>query len=590
MSRDGLVFIVALCCLYYYSLQRLLRPADRCDQIRTALDSTGYGVAVDCLDLVDLFAIGSWYSYRTTTANLNIFDVVEGTWGKGVATFPYMADIAIVLWLLTIAHRIHFSYAFHFDFSDKVWFKNFSCPDEAQDTMQRVVDKGGQVDIYSYRSGLSQDYVFPEFLKSQNGGIRGYFKIKQGIQTLQADEEEHNVQDIRYHYSLLWRSLIEFRFEKNYSGVMIFVELWSFVIRFILLIQARKVIQILFIMKNLFGLYKEISVLLKSYKPDEYWNKAKTKLKILPESEFVFWVLCLLIAFCSITTCADIFVYKANGNPAWAAPPFTFLILCALVVGLILNRKMMLINPFNPYTIIRFWISVLLLLALSFVGERIPVLYWGITKLQADGAWGQYTLYWLLASFAFIYFLITRVVSQMGSIILKEESLNERILNTHLINDKYLIHIIPTCSQLVNSETLLGIIDVLDAIALFWVATDSNVPKSIHRACIAFCFLGIMGAVAKSEFLFGLTTKLQHTGIVLIIAYSNLTRALVEASNLIIRIVLASKYEIFQAVWLIKNIFSIFNTGALIERIFPLRSHERYKSVFPEIPRYNPIL
>ncbi|KAJ3436624.1 hypothetical protein M0812_18685 [Anaeramoeba flamelloides] len=589
MSRDGLVFIVALCCLYYYSLQRLLRPADRGDPVRTGLDSTGYGIAVDCLDLIDLFAVGSWYSYRTSAANLSVFDAVEGTWGKDVATFPYMVDIAIVLWLLTIAYRIHFSYAFHFDFSHKVWFKNFRCPDEAQELIQRLVDAGGMHNVYSYNYGLNQDFVLPEFLKSQNGGIRN-LKVKHEIQTSQADEEVPNVQDLRYHYTLLWRAQIGLRFEKNYSKVMIFVELLSFVIRLILLIQAHRVIQILFIMKNLFGLYKEIAVLLKSYNPDQYWNRAKTKLKMTPENEFVFWVIYLVAAFCVITTCADYFMYKTNGNSAWAAPPFTFLISCALVVGSIVTKNLMLRNMNDPFLIMIFWFPALLILALSFVGGRIPVLYWGITKLNADGAWGQYTLYWLLASFVFIYFLLTRVIYQMGSIIMRVESSKRRRNNLLDIDNKYIIKAIPTSMQLINSDTLLGIVDVLDAISLFWVATDSNVPKSMHRACIAFCFLGIMGAVVKAAFLFGLTSTLEHTGISLMSALSNSMRTLVEPSVLIIRIVLAAKYDIFQVVWLIKNIFSIFNTIALIEKMFPLLSYDRYKSVFPEIPRFNPVI
>ncbi|KAJ3436815.1 hypothetical protein M0812_18882 [Anaeramoeba flamelloides] len=600
LSKDGLLYIISLCSFFYYSYAKILRPADRCDPLNNYLDLWGIEIAIDAFDLSDFFVVGSWYLLSSDGLDKSqVHDLMRAGWGKSLANFPYIVDIAILLWLMSIAIRICHYLSLHYDSDQRFWAKFTPTRDEdSVNLIQDIVDEGGLTGIYRYSYDLQEDYSVPRFLQSKKKNGHGILTIYDP-QTDQKNEEEEferiiaqadeieevsNLQEMRFQYTLLTRENIGIRLNKSLNKYTIPCNLLSLALRLILLIQVKNSLQILLIVKNIFSIHREVNVILQSVNPNQFWLKGKC-LKLLTKTNLLISTIVLAIVYGAICTLADIYIYKIKGNSAWAAPPFTLILMVLIFILLIVTFKKLGDNNFyDAFVLLLFWVPLIFFYTIAFVSRSV-VLYWGFTKLKVDGTWGQNWLFLLMLSFTIPFWLYSRIGLYLGKLLTNAENRNSRNAFLKFFEPGYIYSRISIVSVIINSDAVYGIMDVLCAIALFNVSRVDGISKSMNRACIAFFFIEITTTTLKTLFTCALFPESKQTNTSGILTILNGFRVLSEPAIFIIRIVLAAQYSVYQPIWLFKNAISIINWVTFIERYQVLFKYDHYKSSFPEIPR-----
>ncbi|KAJ3424060.1 hybrid signal transduction histidine kinase m [Anaeramoeba flamelloides] len=603
LSKDGLIYIVALSSFFYYAYQSILRPADRCDQILLFQRTMRYQVAMDCLDFGDLFIVGAWYTLGAGTDRDDSDQkalLMELAWGKAIADFSAIIDIAIVLWLLTIALRVWFMLALHFDFDQPFWRRYTPTKNEEIVTLiQEIIDNGGLKGIYKYSYNLQSEFVSPGFLNSKikdGNSILTVFdpNINQSNESgyennnlliTQADEEEEisTLQEMRFQFTHLSRATIFLKLSKLLNKFTLPCNLLSLAIRLMLLVQMQNAIQILFLIKNIFAIYSEISSFFHKFHPNEYFCGGKFLMLKNKTKLFVIGIFIILF-YGTICTLADIYMYKIKGNSAWAAPPFTFIFIVLLAVYIFVYvPKLIIASGYNNWLYMIYLMLLLLLCTIAFA-SRIPILYWGLNDSKNDPLWGSKYIWLLVVSFTIILFLYQKFTFIIAALSRKADDSNQKKTYMKYIEPDYIIHLVNYLPAIINTNTLFILIDALGSIALFRVSSNTDVPKSMHRACIAFCFLGVLFCALKIAVGFHyIVLNLIHEiqGSILIV--DTLTVGL-EIAELVIRIVLAAKYDISQIIWLYKNSLYLLAWLSDLIRKRILFKYQHYQSIFPEIP------
>ncbi|KAJ6246626.1 nf-kappa-b-repressing factor-related [Anaeramoeba flamelloides] len=599
LSKDGLLYIISLSSFFYYAYAKILRPADRCDPLNNYLDLWGIEIAIDAFDLSDFFVVGSWYLLSSDGLDKSqVHDLIKASWGKSLASFPYIVDIVILLWLISIAVRIVNYLSLHYDFEQRFWRKFSPTRDEdSVDLIQEIVDEGGITSISQYNYGLQNGYSVPRFLQSKKLNGHTILAIKdpksnedreEEFKSLiaQADEIEEisSIQEMRFQYTLITRGNVGLRLNKSMIKYTLPCNLLSLALRLILLIQVKNSIQILLIAKNIFSIYRDMSVISQSINPNQFWLKGKC-LKLLTKTNLLIYTTVCAIVYGAICTLADIYIYKLKGNSAWAAPPFTLVLMVAMVI----LAKVSIIklgdnNFYDPYDLLGLWLPMCFFCTIAFVSRSV-VLYWGFSKLKVDGAWGQNWLFLLMLSFTIPFWLYSRITVYLGKLISKSEIGRSRSAYLKFIEPGYIYSKISILIVALNSDSVSAIMDVLCAIALFNVSRADGIPKSMHRACIAFFFIEISVTTVKTVLNSTFLPDNKQTDISAILTLLNGFRLIEEPAIFIIRIVLAAKYNIYQPIWLFKNFLAIINWLSLVEKYQVLFRYDHYHSLFPEIPR-----
>ncbi|KAJ6240690.1 hypothetical protein M0813_23788 [Anaeramoeba flamelloides] len=584
--------VICLSAIFYTSYSKIILPADLYDPILATFRNINENIAINLIDCSSL------YFLFLNDAGMNKFISV------------WLLNITIALWFLSTFVRIWVTYANNYPLNHYVWTKIFKLPneivqviDDINETKQLIKKKKGDSKKYK-----ELDYNFESLPNVSTNSVNNRYTNTYFDRRLEETKNNNVLTDLRnldrfsflkLNYTSIYRASLGLRMEKICDKFTLLPELFSLVIRIYLLIVNKNIEQAFFFMKNIVCLYRALVSITMSYRQTNKWNKGKyLKWGTLKQSKF--WFFLSLVAYIVIFVLVDYYLYKVRGKLAWLATGFA--------MALLIFEVIVFANSIREVKRTRYlenWFTYLLLLHMFFIlvsiaGGRIPFLYWGAVngKLpfsNSESVWCVNNFCILLIFFSTIFFCKTNSFVKLNwfeyHLQLKQNStyLTKLAYCKYYPENDFTVKRIAIDISSKNQTLVMLVLSTINAAYLFLLSSQKELSKATHRTVITFCFFSILNiwiSVIVGAIHFDGTGTFYSIFRNMLIESS--LRLFSVTSMFILRTVLMFKYQIFQSLFLVFNLYQILNWLYLMVTLFrTFKSPKKYRSLFPEINEYN---
>ncbi|KAJ6255212.1 stress response protein nst1-related [Anaeramoeba flamelloides] len=682
-SSDFFVFQIIVTCftvLVFVAKQRIFRPADRHDPLRTILDLENVSICFGFLDACDLF-------FLAFQDNASIPKSIE----------PYLANTAIVLWFLSNLWKLLLTFSINLPLDNKFWGwffpinknSNTVCSEMVKESKIRERHHFGLPEMkdnyYGYQTLQNEEETNNENFyqgtnndnnnnnnnnnttqtttitttnnNDENGIINGITGQTQQTQEQDQNEEqehllnpeleldEYNYEDffyedssqfdesskleskkgdnseggdndgesngsfvlispnwiseadfdppkillLRSHFTLLYRSHIGLAFRKRSIIFQLPAEVLSLIIRLILLVNVgARIDQSLLFLKNLACLYTIFSVIAQSYSENDKWFQGK--FKKLPQ----IFPTAISMALGSISYLVSCFILdhylSGHYKTIWISLSFAIIaLLPTILMSCIMLRLYYKMEKNTDYSSDKlfalFFFICPFLIIVGFGGVRLPILYKAFNGFSLTQ---QNNILLIIQLFPLSIWFFLKAIEGLAIIMNRADSKKRPTPYITLSKSGYLINRIVTKHLMANMERSMTIFDILSGIALFRLVLSNGVTTHFNNSAISWCLFEMLFAVVSVIPIMYYYFDTEHSGIVLGHTISRCLRVLIDPASLIIRLFLMQKFQICQAIFIIKNIYNIAHQLSMLERILIPLKNKNYSSLYPEVLKNDP--